>query len=139
MPKAKLSKFYERKTSLKPISSQYDNITLGTNLEFDFKFSDEKDFEKKCRFVAKSVFEQTETDIVLAIVDLIKKSKDPNLQILLGIGDDAREKEDLFDGMPGFSKLLEDEDALDVEEIENKLKAEFEEVDFENFNVDLED
>lgn len=131
----KVTKYYERKVSLKPITSQYDNITSGTVVETYLSYDNQEDFDKKCEALSKKVVAQTEADIARELIDLAKKSKITEKKFFVGVGNDARIKEELIDEIEGFEKILEEENGIDIETLENKMKVDFEEVDIDDIDL----
>ena len=84
--KVTISKHYERKVNLTAISSQFDNISVGTFISGEVEVTNDEELVEELRSLKKMVFEENERDIKEIFVDLKKMSEDKKNKALVGTG-----------------------------------------------------
>jgi hypothetical protein len=85
-PTMTVSKRYERKVNLSAISSQYDNISLGTFLSCEMEVEGMEHLKEKMRKMYALVVSETERDIRETFIRLKSMAEDKKNLALVGTG-----------------------------------------------------
>jgi len=125
---AKITSSYNRKVSLKAISSQYDNITQGTFITCYITFENQEEFDKKIATISKKARDLTEIEIGRSMINLMEMAKDPKNEVVLGLGLGIDHQKYLESELGDLSSLVSEEE--NTNEIIAKI-ANFEEVEMD--------
>jgi len=109
---AKVAKSYKRKVSLKGVTSQYDNVEVGTFISILVSFDDIPELMKKCDGLAAKVFESSERDMKVNIQNVIEMTKDPSNSALVGLGPNLEAEALLKDHISDIDELLSADDVV---------------------------
>ncbi|MDO8609303.1 MAG: hypothetical protein Q7R95_02030 [bacterium] len=131
---AKVTKSYQRKLSLVHLTSEYENISVGSWVQAVIKYDNKEDFEKQSDGLFVQIFEETERDIKIALDKLAEKfSKDKQANpsdtkaLTQNDSDNDRFVKSLIGEIGGFDKIEAPKSDIDKYTIDLDDEIDFDE------------
>lgn len=109
----RVTKWVERRTSLKSLTGKYDNVNAGNAMSAIVRFNDQEDFSKKMDILGQKVLDETERDIARSISNIKSLMNDPDNNALVGLGTEV-EYNDLISQIDGFDDLVGENDEMKI-------------------------
>lgn len=123
--KFRVTKSCARQVSLKGVTSQYDNIKCGNEIQSMIEVTDMEDLKRKLKNLTDLVQKETERDMYEEIKRVIEMTQDKKNSALVGIGSTLEMTETVKKQVQGWEEVK-------IEEVE--MPDELEEVDIESFD-----